>query len=256
MATMPSEIAFSWRAGTLEWMVVLEIVVLLTMAAFRYVAGLLGRSDPTDPFVIFYRVFWQALYHPRHYPVPVNYRPVPPRREKKAVRPEGEEMTGGLTDEELEAIMRGDADESPGPSAAPPPGRRAAPARRSPVDEPDSGTGGTVQSTLEVQVVAGPLPQVLRFDGSTLVIQVNVPPDDGRANAIVIRHVCNMLRLETHQVAIAHGHTKPEKSLRISGMSAAALADRVDDLTPRLAPDAPVRAKTSDQDDAITFRDD
>ena len=42
---MSSQFAFTWRPGVLEWMLVVELVALLVMAVYRYVAALLGRAQ-------------------------------------------------------------------------------------------------------------------------------------------------------------------------------------------------------------------
>ena len=208
---MPSEFAFNWRPGVLEWLLVVELVVLLTMGLYRYVAALLGRTAPTDPLVIFYHVFWRAFRTPRRYPIPVNYQPVPPRKPKVKVD-DAVEGTG-LTDDELEALMAGAAD-----ADGPPPGG-------APADQEN--LGGTRQVLLEVTIVPAPQPGIRGLRGGRVLVGADLPPDDGRANQLAIRHVCTLLRVQPHQVAIQAGHGKADKTLRVSGLSADELADRL-----------------------------
>lgn len=216
---MPSEFAFNWRPGLLEWLIVLELVILLVLAAYRYVAYLLGRNAPTDPFVIFYRTFWRAFRTPKRYPIPVNYQPVPPKRDKPRLE---ESLDGaGLTDEEIEALMTSDA--LADPDAAP----RAAASGDSPAPSEE---GDEFQSLLPVRVVTERSAGVLRIEEGTLVVAVDVAPDDGRANRIVIQNACTVLRLKPHQVAIHAGHTKADKTLRLSGMGSQQLAERLREL--------------------------
>lgn len=227
MVALPSEFAFNWRPGLLEWLIVLELMVLLTLAVYRYVAGLLGRNAPTDPFVIFYRVFWRAFRTPNRYPVPVNYQPVLPKRDK----PQRDESVegAGLSDDEIEALMAGGSlgDDVGGPKG----GRIARTGAAADVGDDDEDEDGTArQSNLEAHVVAGRSIGVRSVQDGVMTVSVNVPPDDGRANRIVIEQACRLLQIKTHQVAIQAGHTKAEKTLRITGLSQRELAARLEHL--------------------------
>ncbi len=198
-------LAFDWWPGGLGWLLVFELFFLGVMALYRWVAIHLGRGDPTDFFVIFHRVFWRALLHPREYPIPVNYQPVPPRRDKSIVDMEvGDDLTEG----ELERLLRGEDSEEDD----------------SPKDEAfDSGN----QSELQVRVI-GPVDveEVRGFDKGVLTVAVTVAPDDGRANAIAMAMVARILRLESHQVSITTGHIRADKTLRLHGISPFELDNR------------------------------
>lgn len=215
---MPNEFAFNWRPGLLEWMLILELIILLVLAAYRYVAYLLGRSAPTDAFVIFYRTFWKAFRTPSRYPIPVNYQPTQPKRTKPRLE---EPLEGaGLTDEEIENLMvdslaGGDGGETRRPAAD---GDAA----------PDDDEG---QSTLEVHVVSGPSVAIESVDGGAMTIRVDVAPDDGRANRIVIEQACIALNLKPHQVGLQAGHTRADKTLRITGLSPGQLQQKLEDLS-------------------------
>ncbi len=216
---MPEEFAFNWRPGLLEWLIVLELVVLLVLAIYRYIAYLLGRSSPTDAFVIFYRVFWKAFRTPKAYPVPVNYQPVPPRRPKP--RRDDTVEGAGLTDDEIEALMidslaGGDGAETPAD-------------RRDARGEPEAGADDH-QSLLEVRVVQAARVGIQGIAGGVMTIGVDLAPDDGRANRIVIEQACTVLQLRQHQVGLQAGHTRADKTLRITGMSPAELAQRLEEL--------------------------
>ena len=60
------KLAFNWQPGPLEWLLVLELVLLLVMAGYSLIAKLLGRGAPTDWVVIFSSVFWRAFRSPRN----------------------------------------------------------------------------------------------------------------------------------------------------------------------------------------------
>ena len=214
---MPNEFAFNWRPGLLEWLIVLELILLLVLAGYRWVAHLLGRSAPTDAFVIFYRTFWKAFRTPKRYPIPVNYQPTLPKRPKVHLE---EPMEGaGLTDDEIENLMvdslaggdGGDGRETSRPAS----------------DEDDEAEG---ISTLEVHVISGGKVGIKGVEGGAMTIIVDVAPDDGRANRIVIEQACTALQLKPHQVALQAGHTRADKTLRITGLSPSQLKNRLEDL--------------------------
>ena len=201
-------IAFNWQPGPLEWLLVLELILLLVLGAYRVIARMLGRNAPTDWFVIFYSVFWRAFRSPRNYPVPVNYLPVPPRRAKPKLDEEGAEGAG-LTDEEIELLM-GEG----GAAAAKAPGEQEA-------------LLSAQHGDVHVRVVTGMTVAVRSIDEDVITISVNVPPDDGRANRIVIDQLCTMLHLKPHQVSIHTGHTRADKSMRITGMTQKQLDEKL-----------------------------
>lgn len=205
-------IAFNWQPGPLEWLLVLELVLLLVLAGYRGIAKMLGRNNPTDWFVIFYSVFWRAFRSPRNYPVPVNYLPVLPKRPKPKLDEEPEGT--GLTDEEIELLMGGAGGEG-GPKAAAEKGALL------------SAQHGDVH----VRVVTGMTVAVRSIDEGIVTISANVPPDDGRANRIVIDQLCTMLHVKPHQVSIQTGHTRADKSMRITGMTQKQLDEKLEHLS-------------------------
>ncbi len=60
--------------------------------------------------------------------------------------------------------------------------------------------------------IAGPL-------GNRLKVRIAAPPEDGRANDAIRRLIAHTLGIRESQVTIIRGHTNPEKSLRIAGLS-------------------------------------
>lgn len=56
---------FVWKHfGILEWLLVLQLVVLMAAGFFYQVAKLIARQDRRDPLVLFYRVFWRSFFSP------------------------------------------------------------------------------------------------------------------------------------------------------------------------------------------------
>lgn len=50
--------------GFIEYVICIELVILLAAAFFYQVAKLIARTNRQDPLVKFYRVFWQAFFSP------------------------------------------------------------------------------------------------------------------------------------------------------------------------------------------------
>lgn len=239
---MTNEWAFDWWPGGLAWLLVFELLALGVMLGARLVADLIAKNEPTDFFVIFYRVFWRAMRNPRLYPVPVNYEPVLPRR---AIDTSVVCDDQALTEDELERLFAGDELDD------------AAPASSGVAD--DDMSGGTRRCELEVRVIGPSRQECIRgVEDGVLVIAVPFAPDDGRSNGTAIGLVSRLLRVEQHQVAIIAGHTKGDKTLRISGLTPTDLAARRGEMemaaTPALEELEEADPFTSDP--AVAFRDD
>jgi uncharacterized protein len=65
--------------------------------------------------------------------------------------------------------------------------------------------------------------QIAGILGDALKIKVAQPPEAGRANRAVIDLLAQSLALPPAQISIVAGHAQPRKTVRIHGLSAAAL---------------------------------
>ena len=63
--------------------------------------------------------------------------------------------------------------------------------------------------------------------GDALKLSLTAPPAEGRANDACIGFLAEVLRLPRSSVTIAAGHTSRNKVVRVSGFSAAAIAERI-----------------------------
>lgn len=54
--------------------------------------------------------------------------------------------------------------------------------------------------------------------GDRLKIQVSAPPEDGKANAALCQVLAEALQLNSRQVNVVEGHTRPHKTVRIEGL--------------------------------------
>ena len=68
--------------------------------------------------------------------------------------------------------------------------------------------------------IAGPL-------GDRLKVKVAAPPEDGRANTAVCETLAEALGVSTRSVTVIAGHTSPEKTLRVDGLPAAEVTQRL-----------------------------
>lgn len=57
-----------------------------------------------------------------------------------------------------------------------------------------------------------------------LKVRVAAPPEDGKANKAVEALLAAALGLKPVHVSVVHGHTRPEKSVRLSGITLDAAA--------------------------------
>ena len=57
------------------------------------------------------------------------------------------------------------------------------------------------------------------FAGDTLLVRLNAPPVDGKANAALVRFVAKYLDLPRSAVAIAHGASGRNKLLVVTGLT-------------------------------------
>ena len=203
-----NDFVFDWWPDALAYVLLVELVALATMGGFQGLAKLLGRNEPNDFFVIFYRVFWRAFAKPRLYPVPINYEPVPPKREASGA---SIDQAAALDDDDVEALLGGiDL-----------PGDEPATDGNVPDDEAEA-------MTVEV-VVDGNADRdaVTAIEATAIRVATTVSAESGLANATALDQVGLALGVPRHQMSIVSGHTRAEKTLRINGLSAAELDARL-----------------------------
>jgi len=63
--------------------------------------------------------------------------------------------------------------------------------------------------------------------GDALKLSLTAPPAEGRANDACIDFLAEVLRLPRSSVTIAAGHTSRNKVVRVLGLSASAVAERL-----------------------------
>jgi uncharacterized protein len=83
-------------------------------------------------------------------------------------------------------------------------------------------------ATLNVKVVPGARQdRVVGAYGDAVKIQITAPPEDGKANAAVVRLLAEVLGLKPSQVELLAGHSCPRKVMRIQGLDDAEIRVRL-----------------------------
>ena len=84
---------------------------------------------------------------------------------------------------------------------------------------------------LQVKVVPGASrTRVAGRYGEGIKVQVSAAPEKGKANEAVIAVLATWLGLRAGQVTITSGHTQARKQVRIDGVTAEQLAERLKDM--------------------------
>ncbi|MCC6683238.1 MAG: YggU family protein [Phycisphaeraceae bacterium] len=81
---------------------------------------------------------------------------------------------------------------------------------------------------LHVKVVPGASrSSVAGVLGDRLKLRVAAPPEDGKANAAVVDLLSAVLGVPARDIELIAGHSRPQKTLRITGLNVAMLRDRL-----------------------------
>jgi len=70
--------------------------------------------------------------------------------------------------------------------------------------------------------------QLIGWHGTALKLAVQATPERGRANAAVVALLAEVLQLPAAALTIVAGETSPNKRLRVVGITAEALRQRID----------------------------
>lgn len=87
---------------------------------------------------------------------------------------------------------------------------------------------GTPAALLAVKAVPGARQNAIAgVLGDRLKVRVSAPPEGGRANKAICAIIALELGLKPTRVSVIAGRSGPEKTLRVEGLDAAALKDRL-----------------------------
>ena len=243
LAMKPIHLGVPWgqHPTLLEWVGIILLVVLLTAVIFGLAARWMTRSDPYDPMVRFYRVFWRSMFR-------VSVPPPPSvatsGRKSKAFQvdssaPGGmdapdlmqldsldglESLESGISESPNEAEVA--ATSSAGISTR----RPAASAARNDdlIQVPGSKEPPRKQASLDVRVIALAMDSAVgELVGGELEVRVTKPADDWQINGVVLELVARKLGVEPYQVTLLKGHNRVRKTLQIAGLDAAEIVSRL-----------------------------
>jgi uncharacterized protein YggU (UPF0235/DUF167 family) len=255
-----------YSVSLLEWLLLVQGVVLLTALFFYQIAKLIARQDRHDPLVRFYRVFWRAFF-----------TPVTSMRQLELKEAEARAMAAGVSGvTEVEgadlsqldpAEFFGDGDVGDG---NPPPQQTARPiGRAGPEDDnvlrkpkdaesreakfarqakearsnapaaapPARGRGETAEvtraatSTFDALIIPfADNDRLVGFKAGEVVVNVKCAPEDGSANGVIINAVAERIGLRPYQIVLLRGHYKVRKTLQVAGLDQPTLNARLEGL--------------------------
>ena len=179
--------------SALEWIVIIELVLLVAAMLFTGAGWFIARNDPDDPIVLFCRTFWNEFLHP----------PVQPARASAAARGK--------------KVVRRGGDE-------PAPSRQLGKSKKDEASfycrvEPDA--EGVVH-TANLNVVVLPhseKDEVLGRTSDGIEVMVTGAPEDGASNKAVIQLVSKALGVKPYQVTLTKGHYQTRKAVAVTGMA-------------------------------------
>lgn len=173
----------------LEWMLIIELILLGAAALFALVSKLVVSGDQSDPIYIWCTVFWRNFLYPPQVMEIDSWSFG--RRHRAAPEPQG---GGGSTstnrmDEAKYGRVKKDRD-------------------------------GRIQTAnLELLIVPNaPSDEVVGVEDGGLRINMTGEAGDGRTNKALIEIVANTIGVQAYQCTITKGHYHPRKTVQIQGM--------------------------------------
>ena len=202
------------RCSLIEWLLIVELVLLVTAGLFWMISVPMRRSDPDDPVSRFILVFWKVMLRRRlAVAAAVTALDAENARQYEQLKQSGDvegikELLSSVNsgqefdDTDVNAIVEQSRAEH-GPAAA----VQAAPAQ-------------TV--VLNVKVVAfSPQDQLISVVGDTVTIHTTGGAEEGGVNKVVIDLIATLLDVRPYQISLTKGHYKPNKVIQVAGIDAA-----------------------------------
>jgi uncharacterized protein len=196
--------------SVLEWIVILEVVLLGIAGIMALVAMMIAKQDPNDPIAVFCSVFWREFLHPpRELPIDSDEsavrRPAGGRAGRRAGTQAGATASSARKDEDDAA----DDDAFYGRT------RTDAQGRVKKVD----------LAVLVEPHAAGD--EVAGRDGEGIRVRVTGDAGDSRSNKTLVEIIANAMGVKPYQVTLTKGHYQTRKTVHIQGVSVEELQDRL-----------------------------
>ena len=195
--------------SALEWILVIELVLLVALLLFSGAAAFIARTDPDDPIVIFCRTFWHEFLHP----------PLETGRAAARVplgRPGAKPAASAIEDRA--------------------PARKGSRAAEKDEDAlygrvPKSADGVVHTANLNVVVLPhSETDEVLGRTSDGIELMVTSAAEDGASNKAVIQLVSKALGVKPYQVTLTKGHYATRKAVAVTGMDQEQLEAKLESL--------------------------
>lgn len=187
----------------LDWLLIIEFVLLGCMLVLGLISLAMARQDPSDPVYIFCRTFWnEFLFPPQVMSIDTGRQPAP-----RAGSSRGGSNASRATDDEVS-----DDDAFYG---------------RLPKDA--SGRVQKIDLVVLVEANAA-TDSVVGRDGDGLRVQVTGEAGDSKSNKALVEMVANAVGVKPFQVSMTKGHYQTRKTVQIQGVSADELQMRLSSL--------------------------
>ncbi|MGH7179909.1 MAG: DUF167 domain-containing protein [Tepidisphaeraceae bacterium] len=198
--------------SVLEWLLIVEAVLLLTAGLFWLFGAVIGKSnDPDDLFTRFYRTFWKVFLRRRgRLRTAVSALDVEKARQYESMKQEGD--VDGIKQLLMAEFGEHAFDESDIHQAvADQPGAD---------DSADASAEAAAQQSAVINITVIPFSPrdelvSVRSDGVT--IQTTAGAEEGQANKAVIDVLAAALGVKGYRLTLLKGHYKAQKQVQIAG---------------------------------------
>jgi uncharacterized protein YggU (UPF0235/DUF167 family) len=194
--------------SALEWLVIIEVVLLVAMGLFSLAGAFIARSDPEDPIVIFCRTFWNTFLYP---PMSVARKP------GFDVRAKGKGSSSSSSISKPERVRGKKAKEQDEDAV---------------YGRVERGADGMIH-TANLNVTVLPHSSTDDFLGRTsdgIELQVTGAAEDGASNKTVIQLVSKALGVKPYQVTLTKGHYQTRKSVSVTGIDQESLDSKLESM--------------------------
>jgi uncharacterized protein YggU (UPF0235/DUF167 family) len=188
----------------LEWLLIIELILLGCAALFALVARFVSSGEEADPIQIWCTVFWRNFLYPADVMEIDSWRfsRGAARHRVASTETAASAAFANRTDDAVYGRVKKDRD------------------------------GRIVTANLELLVTANAASdQVLGVEDGGLKINVTGEAGDGRTNKALIELVASTLGLKPYQCTITKGHYHPRKTVQIQGLRPYELDEKLQSLS-------------------------
>jgi uncharacterized protein YggU (UPF0235/DUF167 family) len=211
--------------SVLEWLLIIEVVLLIAAGFFWGISLLVSGKNPDDPLSIFWHTFWKVFLKKRRaqFKVAVASLEVEKARQYEQLKQHGDidaikellrdEMEGEeVDDRELAAMLEADA------------------AQRGVELPAMEGEIASAPNVAQINVKVVPFAErdeLLNMSKDGITIQVTSAAEEGSANKSVIHLVCGALGVKPYQITLLKGHYRSRKVLQVAGLAQEAVDEKL-----------------------------